>query len=216
MSIVSFINRPQILNLLDTPKIQRHAFTTLIVSNAVLRPLATLSDKSASSKERHYSATRELLQQAMCLICHLTLAPTFERFAFKAARQFPQLQKEFEKFEIFQQVQAARQFNVAVRRNNRLVAAGLKKGILQNYQEIPKVLTGVLRIGDSIGTIAALACFAPLVNNYILGPALKAFTVNQERKNTVSTPSVTVTNYTALKNPYLQPNIFHSIPSSAP
>jgi hypothetical protein len=173
MSLVSFLNRPQVLNFFDTPTFQRNAIGVLIVNNAVLRPVAALLDKNASEQERKYSAARELFHQLMCLVCHYLLASSFEKSAFLIAKRFPAVQKEFPQFRTFQDVKSARKFNVEARRNNRLIAAGVKRGATQAYRELPQVLRGVLRMGDSLGTILALTCIAPILNNYLLGPTMK-------------------------------------------
>jgi hypothetical protein len=174
MNIVRVINKPQILNVLDTPTFQRHAFGSLIITNMLLRPVATMADNSVSDQERRYSAAREFFQQIMCLVCHYTLATNFEKIGFHVARRFPKIQKEFGEYQTFQHINDARQFNVEARRNNRLILGQLKKGTLQAYKEMPAVLRGALKTGDSLGTITALALIVPILNNHLLGPILKA------------------------------------------
>jgi|GEM_PF-2276244 len=206
MSFVHFLNQPKVINALDTPKIAKHTFTLFIITNAILRPIATLADKSASLKERKYSATREFLQQMMCLACHLTLAPTFEKLAFQVAKQFPRLRAEFGNFKTFQQIVKARKDNIEIRQNNRLIAAGLKKGTIVADKELPKVLTGLLTMGSSLGTILVLACIAPLINNYILGPALKAFNSHKNDKKAAPASPNPVSSQTQFSYPQYPQN----------
>lgn len=207
MNPVSFINKPQVLNFLDTPTFQRHAFGSLIVTNGLLRPIATLRDKSASEKERRYSATRELFHQTMCFISHYSLATNFEKLAFQIAKRIPNLQKEFGEFQTFEQVKAARQFNVEARRHNRLIAAKLKSGMEKTYKNIPQKLTGILRVGDSLGTILALTCVAPLLNNFLLGPTLKLFKLSSETPATQSNSPKSISFFTPDGNQFYQANL---------
>jgi hypothetical protein len=176
---VKALNNPHWLNKLDTPQFQHHAVTGLIVMNGTMRPIATEMDSSASDKEKHYSAAREFLHQSMCLICHYTLSPAFEVVAFHAARQFPGMQKDFKEFENFKQVKEAIKFNVEARRHNRLLDAKLKIGEHIAEKAIPVALSGVLRMGGTIGTILALAVAAPMLNNVILKPILKIFKLEE-------------------------------------
>lgn len=175
MNPVGFLNKAYVQNFLDTPTFQRHAFGSLIVTNGLLRPAATMRDKSASEQERRYSAARELFHQTMCFISHYSLAANFEKLAFHLGKQFPALQKEFGEFQTFQQVKAARQYNADARKHNRLIAAKIKDGLPLVYKNIPRPLLGVLRAGDSMGTILALTCIAPILNNLFLKPTLKLF-----------------------------------------
>jgi len=168
------LNKPQRLNFYDTTKFQSHAVSALIVTNAVLRPLATELDTSTPKKDRDYSAAREFFHQSMCLASHLMLAPLFEKIAFGIAKRIPALKKDFEAFPTYKDVGAAINGNAEARRHNRLIAAKLKEGVEQSYKEIPRALSGVLRLGSTMGTVVALAYVAPTINNHLLKPILKA------------------------------------------
>lgn len=212
MNPVSFINKAQVLNFLDTPTFQRHAFGSLIVTNAILRPTATMLDKGASEQERHYSAARELFHQTMCFISHYTLATNFEKLAFHMAKKFPALQKEFGEFQTFQQVKAARQYNVEARKHNRLVSAKLKTGLPLVYKSIPRILTGVLRAGDSLGTVLALTCIAPLLNNLLLKPTLKFFKLEPQNTKGPSAAPPAMPNPNSANNQLYQENVYPAQP----
>jgi hypothetical protein len=177
--VVRAFNHPKRLNFCDTTKFQSHAVAALIISNAILRPVATELDPSASDKEKHYSAAREFFHQSMCLMCHYMLSPLFEKAAFHVGKQFPKLKETFGEYTSLKKVKDALQFNVDARRNNRLVFAKMKEGEVLGYKEIPRKLLGVLRIGGTVGTVLALGVAAPTLNNHLLKPILKLLHFDQ-------------------------------------
>jgi len=178
------LNKPQRLNFYDTTKFQSHAVSALIITNAILRPTATELDTSTPKKDRDYSAAREFFHQSMCLACHLMLSPLFEKIAFHVAKRIPALKKEFGEFKTFKDVGAAINGNAEARRHNRLIGAKFKEGVELPYKEIPRALSGVLRLGSTMGTIVALAYVAPTINNHLLKPILKALHLeSSEDKN---------------------------------
>lgn len=174
-----YLTSPKMVEFYQKPGFSKWAVTGFILANMATWPPIILMDKKNPKHEREYAAERQFFQEVLGLICHLSIANSFERIThFVTAKAFAK------DMWVNNPYKPGSKLNMGEWKTFRHVIDKLNPEVVQKMAagnpaakslliETPQLLKGGIRAGSILGYALTFEVVAPYINNLYLSPFLK-------------------------------------------
>lgn len=175
-----FLNNPKVV---DFAKGAAGTVVGTTILKAVGRPAFIYGDKSAEPEAKKYSAAKEFLYQALCLVIALALIPLNERVGYKLAKRIKGNTADFlTNFE-----EKSKSLNKSAFKHFKEEYRSLEKAHKEISPEM-KLVKGSMEFCSLVGSVIGLTIVAPLISHKILHPVMNA--IGLEKKPGTPEPEV--------------------------
>lgn len=149
---------------------------------AIARPAIIYADKTSDAETKKYTAGKEFLYQALCLLITVGLLPVFKVGGFKLAskhlKKIPQLS------EIKTNLKGLGKFEKEMKDASMHNKNGYSKSELDNM----KLVNGGVELGSFVGSVLGLTIIAPIISHKILHPIMKAMKLEKSDDKNIGRP----------------------------
>ena len=145
-------------------------YATTILKAAV-RPAFIMADKKSAPETKKYTATKEFLYQALCLVIAVPMIPISKRIGFNLSKKF--LSKEAE---LANKIGSVKQFEHFKKDHKAM------DGLSDSAKQTMTTVNGSLELGSFVGSILGLTLVAPIISHKILHPIMHAIGIDKKDK----------------------------------